>query len=79
MCLFACALLYGLWVWMSRQLQLVVRAGVPDILGDEPQSAAPLAAATGCKADALDRFLRALAGCDIFEGLPHGTDRHTPI
>jgi hypothetical protein len=28
---------------------------------------------------ALDRFLRALAGCDIFERLPDGTYRHTPI
>jgi hypothetical protein len=66
-------MLYGLWGWMSRQLQLVVKAG------DEPQSAASLAAATGCNADALDRFLRALAGCDIFERLPDGRYRHTPI
>ena len=42
---FASAMLYGLWGWMSRQLQLVVKAGVPDLLGDEPQSAASLAAA----------------------------------
>jgi C-methyltransferase len=76
---FASAMLYGLWGWMSRQLQLVVKAGVADILGEEPQSAASLAAATGCNADALDRFLRALAGCDIFERLPDGTYRHTPI
>jgi C-methyltransferase len=55
------------------------QSGCPDILGDEPQSAASLAGATGCNADALDRFLRALAGCDIFEHLPDGTYRHTPI
>lgn len=76
---FASAMLYGLWGWMSRQLQVVVKAGIPDMLGDEPQSAASLAAATGCNADALDRFLRALSGCDIFERLPDGTYRHTPI
>jgi hypothetical protein len=76
---FAGAMLYGLWGWMSRQLQLVVKAGVPDVLGEEPQSAASLAAATGCDADALDRFLRALAGCNIFERLSDGTYRHTPI
>jgi hypothetical protein len=76
---YAGAMLYGLWGWLTRPLQLVVKAGVPDMLGEEPQSAASLAAATGCNADALDRFLRALAGCDIFERLPDGTYRHTPI
>ena len=49
------------------------------MLGDEPQSAASLAAATGCNPDALDRFLRALSGCDIFERLPDGRYQHTPI
>jgi C-methyltransferase len=76
---FASAMLYGLWGWVTRPLQLIVNAGVADVLGDEPQSAASLAAATGCDPDALDRFLRALAGCNIFERLPEGTYRHTPI
>jgi hypothetical protein len=76
---FASAMLYGLWGWLTRPLQLIVKVGVPDMLGDEPQSAESLAAATGCNADALDRFLRLLAGCDIFERLPDGTYQHSPI
>jgi len=52
---------------------------VPDALGEEPQSAAALAAATGCDADALDRFLRVLAACDIFERRTDNSYRHTPI
>ena len=75
---FASAMLYGLWGWLTRPLQLVVKAGVPDVLGERPQSAAALAAATGCDADALDRFLAALASCDIFERLPDGTLRVIP-
>jgi hypothetical protein len=42
-------------------------------LGDEPQSAAALAASIGCHADALDPFLRMLAACDIFERRPDNT------
>jgi hypothetical protein len=76
---FVGAMLYGLWGWLTRPLQLIVKVGVPDILGDAPQSAESLAAATGCNADALDRFLRVLAGCDIFERLPDGTYQHSPI
>jgi hypothetical protein len=76
---FASAMLYGLWGWLARPLQLVVEVGVPDALGEQPQSAAALAAATGCDADALDRFLSALAACDIFERLPDGKFRHSPI
>jgi len=72
-------MLYGLWGWLTRPLQPIVKVGVPDVLGDTPQSAESLAAATGCNADALDRFLRLLAGCDIFERLPDGTFQHSPI
>jgi hypothetical protein len=42
-------------------------------------SAAALAAATGCDADALERFLRTLAGCDIFERLADGRYQHSAI
>ena len=76
---FASAMLYGLWGWLTRPLQLVVEVGIPDALGEQPQSAAALAAATGCNADALDRILCALAACDIFERLPDGTFGHSPI
>jgi len=73
------AMLHGLWGWVTRPLQVIVKAGVPDALGEEPQSAAALAAVTGCDADALDRFLRMLAACDIFERRPDNTYAHTPI
>jgi hypothetical protein len=76
---FVGAMLYGLWGWVTRPLHLVVKVGVPDMLGDAPQSAESLAAATGCNADALDRFLRLLAGCNIFERLPDGSYQHSPI
>jgi hypothetical protein len=76
---FAVAVLYGLWGWLTRPLQLVVEAGVPDALGEEPQSAAALAAATDCNVDALTRFLCVLATCDIFERLPDGRFQHSPI
>ena len=75
---YAAAMLHGLWGWVTRPLQLVVDVGIPEALGDEPQSAAALAAATGCNADALERFLSVLAACDIFERLPDGTYRHSP-
>jgi C-methyltransferase len=76
---FVIAMLYGLWGWLTRPLQLVVKMGVPDALGEEPLNAKALAAATGCSADALERFLCALAACDIFERLPDGKYRHSPI
>jgi hypothetical protein len=43
------------------------------------KSHAALAAATGCDADALERFLSALAACDIFERLPDGRLRRSAI
>jgi hypothetical protein len=41
---FVASMLYGLWGWLTRPLQVVVKVGVPDMLGDEPQSAESLAA-----------------------------------
>jgi hypothetical protein len=52
--------------WASRCLHLVADAGVADALGDEPQSAAALAAKTGTNPDGLHRVLRALANHRIF-------------
>jgi len=52
--------------WASRCLHVVAEFGIADALGDEPQSAAALAAKTRTNADALHRVLRALCNHGIF-------------
>lgn len=52
--------------WASRCLHVIADAGVADALGDEPRTAAELAARTGTHADALHRILRSLANHGIF-------------
>src|SRR5262252_8411382 len=52
--------------WASRCLHVVAQFGIADALGDEPQSAAALAAKTRTNADALHRILRALCNHGIF-------------
>lgn len=60
----------------SRALHAVAELGPADHLGDEPESAATLAAACGAAPDALDRTLRLLVTCGVFR---HGDGgyRHT--
>jgi hypothetical protein len=53
--------------YVSRALHAVADLGVADAVGDTPQPAASLAAATGADAGALDRVLRLLALYGIFE------------
>jgi hypothetical protein len=53
--------------YLSRCLQIVVEAGVPDALGDEPATAPALAIATGLDAQALARALKLLAANGIFK------------
>jgi len=52
--------------WASRCLHLIANLGIADELGDEPQTAATLAASTGSNPDALHRVLRALANHGVF-------------
>lgn len=52
--------------WASRCLHVVADAGIADALGDEPETAAALAAKTGTNADALHRILRALVNHGVF-------------
>jgi hypothetical protein len=52
--------------WASRCLHVIAQFGIADALGDEPQSAAALAAKTGTNADALHRILRAVCNYGIF-------------
>jgi hypothetical protein len=53
--------------WASRCLHIAAEVGVADALGDEPQSAAALARATGSQPHALQRVLRALSNHGVFE------------
>jgi nucleotide-binding universal stress UspA family protein len=69
---FAAAGLQSSYGWITRCTHVVVAAGVPDVIGEEPQTAAALAAKTGCNADALERMLRLLSAAGTFERLPDG-------
>src|SRR4051812_28113663 len=53
--------------WVSRCLHVAAELGVPDALGDEPQTAASLAQALGVQAQPLGRVLRCLANHGVFE------------
>src|SRR5438876_7915414 len=64
--------------WLSRCLHVVADLGVADVLGDEPASAAQLAAASGADAEALQRALRLVASHEIFSQDDAGQWSHTP-
>ena len=51
---------------VTRCLHVLADFGVADALGEEPATAAELAARTGMNADALERMLRLLAAYDVF-------------
>lgn len=62
---------------VARCLHCVADLGVADRLGDAPQSAEALAAATGAQVGALHRVLRLLVAHGIFE-MADGLYRHNP-
>jgi hypothetical protein len=63
---------------VTRCLHVLADFGVADALGDEPATAAELAARTGMNADALERMLRLVAAHDVF--VAQGTAyAHTPV
>jgi hypothetical protein len=64
--------------YVSRALHTVADLGVADALGDTPQAAAAIAAATGADANALERVVRLLASYGIFE-YRDGALQHTPM
>jgi hypothetical protein len=55
----------GTAYWASRAVYAAAKLSLPDLLADEPQSAAELAAATHTHAPTLARLLRALAGLGL--------------
>ena len=62
---------------LPRCLHAVANLGIADALGETPQSADMLAAASGTNADALARALRLLAAHGVFE-YREGLFAHTP-
>lgn len=60
----------------SKALHVVAELGVADHLGDAPTSAATLATACGADPGALDRTLRLLVTCGVFQHR-HGYYLHT--
>src|SRR5215469_5028291 len=52
--------------WVSRCLHVAAELGVPDVLGEEPQTAEALAASLGVQAQPLGRVLRCLANHGVF-------------
>jgi hypothetical protein len=52
--------------WASRCLHVVAELGIADVLGDEAQTAAALAHASGTNPQALHRVLRALCNHGVF-------------
>jgi hypothetical protein len=57
---------------LPRCLHAVANLGVADVLGDTPQPAAALAAATGSHPEALDRALRLLSAYGVFQRFDGG-------
>jgi hypothetical protein len=72
------AYLTTLLVWIGRCIEVIAEAGIADALGNEPRTAAELAAATHCHADSLDRMLRLLASVGVYERQPDGRYAHSP-
>jgi hypothetical protein len=62
-------------LWIAPSLAVAVRLGLPDIVMGTPRSAAEIAAAAGCDAQAVARLLNALASVGVFERLG---DRYGP-
>ena len=55
--------LHGLW--LARVIQVAVRLGLPDLLGNGPKRLSELALATGSNEPALHRLLRCLKHLEI--------------
>lgn len=63
----------------TRALAVIADLGVPAALADGPRSVPDLARELGADADALHRFLRALASEGVFAEEEHGVFRHTDV
>jgi hypothetical protein len=65
--------------WQSQAIYAVAETGIADVLSDEPATAAQVAEAAGCNAEAVARLLRYLAGMAVVDQVD--TDRYatTPL
>jgi hypothetical protein len=64
--------------WVSQALHIAARLGLADLLKEQPQTAAELAAATDTHAPSLYRLLRALASVGVFVEDEEGRFATTP-
>jgi hypothetical protein len=65
--------------WLSHAITALVDFGIPDKLGDTPQTTTQLAAASNLHEPSLYRALRALAANGIFEELPNRKFAHNQM
>ena len=65
--------------WISRAICIAAKLGIADLLQDGPRSSEEIAAATGTRAGALYRVLRALACVGVFEEEGERRFRLTPL
>lgn len=63
----------------AQAIHAAVKFRLPDLLASGPKSAAELAAECGAHAPTLERLLRALTSIEMFERLPDGRYRNTPL
>jgi hypothetical protein len=65
--------------WLSQAIYVAAKLGLSDLLHQEPQTAAELAAKTNVQPEALFRLLRALASVGIYAEQPGGQFTMTPL
>lgn len=65
--------------WLSQAIYVAAKLGLSDLLHQEPQTAAQLAAKTNVQKEALFRLLRALASVGVYSEQTDGRFAITPI
>jgi C-methyltransferase len=63
----------------AAALRVAVRLGLPDVITDEPLTAAEIAQAAGTDGEALRRLMRALAACGVFTEDERGRYAHSAL
>ena len=63
----------------AQAIHAAVQFNLPDLLASGPKSSAELAAKCGAHAPTLERLLRALTSIEMFQRMPDGRYRNTPL
>jgi O-methyltransferase domain/Dimerisation domain len=63
----------------AQAIHAAVQFNLPDLLASGPKSSAELAANCGAHAPTLERLLRALTSIEMFQRMPDGRYRNTPL